>query len=99
MVRQISSSLTILYKFILPGTATLFIACWWSTAVPRPPGMVLFLPVLGIAISILFQWRLKKVYVDERNLYVSDYRVEATIPITNIARRIDSVIGFHALNV
>ena len=94
MVRQISSQLTILHKFILPGlfalsivnTGILFAVGKWSTAEPTTTVAVMLLPVIFLGLSIFFQWPLKKVYVDERNLYVSDYRVEATIPITNISR-------------
>jgi hypothetical protein len=94
MVRQISSQLTFLHKFILPvlfalsivNIGILYLTGVWSTEAPGMTGMTLLLPVAFLFVSILFQWPLKKVYVDERNLYVSDYRVDATIPITNIER-------------
>jgi hypothetical protein len=90
MGRQISSRLTILYKFILPGlfalsivnSGILFAVGWWSTSMPAITLVAVFL----VAVSILFQLPLKKIYIDDRNLYVSDYRVEETIPLTNVTR-------------
>jgi len=94
MPRQISSQLTFLHKFILPGifalsivnAAILYLAGRWSTASPAITGTMMLFTVAFLVVSILLHWPLKKVHVDERNLYISDYRVDATIPITNIAR-------------
>ena len=94
MVRQISSQLTFLHKFITPGIFLIYIiglgiqhfTRWFSMKAYGEGSVMLLIPMAFMIVSILFSWPLKKVYVDERNLYVSDYRVEATIPIADIAR-------------
>jgi len=94
MIREISSRLTFFHKFILPGIFALsiiniglqYLTGWFSSTTLEMTGIMVLLPVAFLCVSILFQWPLKKVYLDERNLYVSDYRVEAVIPVTNIAR-------------
>jgi hypothetical protein len=94
MIRQISSRLTFFYKFILPGIFALsiinigiqYLTGWSLGPFPGITGIIILWPVSLMILSILFLSPLKKIYVDERNLYVSDYRTDATIPVTNIER-------------
>jgi len=46
------------------------------------PSAIFGVVILGMAIWM--SWGLKKVSVDDRNLYVSNYRTEITIPISEI---------------
>jgi hypothetical protein len=93
MVRQISSRLTFFYKFILPGVFVIaiigigseYFTRWESSGRSETIWMTIW-PVGLMIVSIVFLLRINKVYVDEKNLYVSDYRIDATIPVSNIAR-------------
>jgi hypothetical protein len=93
MSRQISSQLTFFYKFIAPGIFVIsFVVIGyqyvggWPLVETRDDQVLVIFVVAFVFVSFLSSWRLKKVYIDDRNVYVSDYRVDATIPITNIAR-------------
>jgi hypothetical protein len=93
MIRQISSQLTGFYKFIAPVIfliSFIFIGSQYVTGWPlvkeRDDQVIVLFAAAFLVVSFLSSWRLKKVYIDHRNIYVSNYHVDATIPITNIAR-------------
>ena len=90
MIKEISSSTTVAWKYVFPGVWILFMgivgaivagfqATWKRT-------MVLF--VLGWIIAsgflIWFARRLKFVSIDEDFLYVSDFRKEIQVPLAQI---------------
>lgn len=87
MPRRISSSLTFFYKFAsFPLVAVWLIFFALFGAIDDPGGAIPF-AVFGLMIAgfwIWMSWKLKKVSIDDRNLYVSNYRTEVTVPITDI---------------
>jgi len=95
MPRTISSSLTILYKFILPG---IFLVLFIMNVVDAlrgqfyiPPDatfpFIILIAVLAIVWIVFIVWsmvKLKRVRVDQDFLYVSDYFKETQIPLRDI---------------
>lgn len=98
MRRTLSSPLTFFWKFVstplLAGCFILVLAVGWSGGWKHRDGT----PVSGgeIAIAIIcqtatFAWlvflsaRLKRVEVDDNSLYVSNYRTEILVPLSEIA--------------
>ena len=101
MPRQISSRLSFFYKFILPGVfilgiidiGVMYLRGWFG-----PPGglsfeMMLLINLAFLATVLILFWPIKKVVVDEKNLYVTNWRAEATVPITEIERVSEFVLS------
>ena len=100
MPKRISSKLTFYSKFITPVLTVLWLPIfayfiWNSTpSTVWSSGTILFsiaVPLIAISVAIFFGTRLKKVSVDDDNLYVSDYRKEITVPI----REIENISEFY----
>jgi len=96
---RLSSGMTFFYKFIFPvvwiggfGTAT--VAMWVQPLFQGPHAaepleVRLGFLVAAIAGSAFIYWsciRLKKVSMDDRFLYVSDYATEIQVPLTQVCR-------------
>lgn len=103
MPRTISSSLTIWYKFILPGIFLVLLAMNVVDVVrgqfyfPREAPIPLII-LIAIAWVVFIVWaivKLKKVSIDRDFLYVSDYFRETRIPLGDIY----DVTEFRWLNV
>ncbi len=92
MKRQLSSKQTFLLKIILPIffittlTAMSLMLFFNFPANEFFPLMILFpvIALVGIISMYLTVMRYKKVSVDDEFLYVSNYRKEITIPLSNI---------------
>ena len=92
MPRRISSLLTFFHKFGLP---VLFIISFLDVMVTfltvrRPSSFldmifVFLVAILFVGYTVWLGWALKKVSIDNDNLYVSNYRKEITIPLSEIA--------------
>jgi hypothetical protein len=89
--REISTRLSPLYRWGIPAGLTLVaIAAIYQvsfSANGRPdPARIALAIVIAAASMIYARWldRAKRVWIDTENLYVSDYRRETTIPLTNI---------------
>jgi hypothetical protein len=104
--RQISSRLTALFKFVLPGILVLSlinvgIASIRGEFLGAPPGLPIFFqpyfqPLIS-AMLLLYTgwlfWPLKKVSIDEENLYVSNFRTVIIIPISEIDRVTEFILS------
>lgn len=91
MKRELSSSLTPVWKFIFPVAWISFMGIggiWSLTKIFIEPFAIWMLGgwVLGSAFIYLFASRLKKVSIDDQYLYVSNYRKEIQIPLSGIER-------------
>jgi hypothetical protein len=94
MPRQISSHLSFFHKFILPGlfvlgvinTGTMYLGGWFASSEGLSAGMMLLINSAFLAYVLLFFWPIKKILIDDRNLYITDWRTDATIPLTEIDR-------------
>jgi hypothetical protein len=90
--RRISSRFTALIKFVVPGIfllAILDLLLWpdesyvlFSDDVPLE--LVWLVPIAGFVITLLYARRLKAVSMDDKYLYISNYRREITIPLRHI---------------
>lgn len=93
MTRQISSSLTLFHKVILPilfalgivNIGVLGLRGWYATPEEMPWQIVLMI-VAFLFLSLWLFWPLKKIAIDDNNLYVSDFHTEITIPISEIEK-------------
>lgn len=89
MPRQISSRFTFYYKFALVPLTVLSCIFFWVVTKPAD-GIGSLIPFIAFWIVMFSFWfwmslGLKKVSVDDRNLYVSNYRTEITIPLTEVS--------------
>ena len=100
MPKRISSKLTFYSKFVSPILVVLWLPIFayflWNSnpSIVWSSGTILFsiaVPLIAISVAVFFGMRLKKVSVDDDNLYVSDYRIEITIPI----REIENISEFY----
>ena len=109
MRRKLSSQMTFLLKFIFPVIWVPFfgLSTFWIVIVGLQDTQVL-LPALGfvfawIAGSAFLYWsciRLKEVSVNDRQLYVSNYRKEITIPLTEISDVTENVwLNIHPVTI
>ena len=80
MPRRISTLLTFPYKFISP----IFLVFWLFVVMEARDLVFLVFGVLIFGFNVWLSWGLKKISIDDNNLYVSNYRREITIPITEI---------------
>lgn len=93
MKREISSKQTFFLKIILPVIFTLMISIAFLGVVSSSRGNeILLFTILfslfgfvGVSAMYLTVMRYKKVSVDDEFLYVSNYRTEIKIPVSNIA--------------
>lgn len=93
MKRELSSKQTFLLKIILPIcfiailTAAISVIIFSSEKSEISPVIIIFplIGLLGIFSMYFTVMRYKKVSVDERFLYVSNYRKEIKIPVSNIS--------------
>jgi len=90
-MQQISSHLTFFHKFILPVWFVLSVAnvlFWWGDTSKIGPATDAFsLPLLLIgfcAWTLWLGWPLKKVSIYSDKLYVSNFRKEIVVPISEI---------------
>jgi len=90
-MKQISSRLTFIYKYILPPLILIFLIRmffgWLATTNPSPNMPPTFMPYifLGYFIwSAWIGWPLKRVSIFGEKLYVSNYLKEIVIPISEI---------------
>jgi len=91
-LRQVSSRLTFIVKFISP-VATLLVggeklfSIGWFGAKGDPAFITVFSAFLFaiLAFHLWTAWRIKVVTADSNNLYVSNYFKETTIPLEQIA--------------
>jgi hypothetical protein len=89
-MRQISSRLTFFYKFILPAIFAIGLINTLLTGNARnldPTMPPYFVPVIGLvflAWSLWLGWPVKKVSIFGDKLYVSNYRGEIAVPISEI---------------
>ena len=91
--RILSSSLTVFFQAILPA-ALLLAFGWWAlvSLLPSQTGtagdemklLVLLTGLLMLPALYWFSFRLKKVAVDDRHLYVSNYVREIAISLSDI---------------
>jgi hypothetical protein len=94
MGRQISSRLSFFYKFIFPGIFVLgMINTWimlltgqWAPSERLSGGTMSLINLAFLAYSLLLFWPIRKIAIDDNNLYVSDWRTDITIPISEIER-------------
>ena len=97
MTKLLSSFMTFFLKFIFTGILILTSLMLMSTLIIWPilSHQVIFLPTVIFALvfsSIALSWcymvtiPLKKVSVDERNLYISNYFKEIAVPLSEIDR-------------
>lgn len=92
MKRQLSGNLTVLVKIIIPAYWILF---WGALGLMMffsvdertkpPPGLFFIFAVGGSAIMYFTAMKYMKVSVDDKFLYVSNYRKEISIPLSEIA--------------
>ena len=98
MPRTISSAQTFIMKVVFPilwisgfgfGTASLWLNFMHGQNGAPPPGamkfMFLIMWLAGAAFIIWSCARLKRVRVDDKHIYVSNYRREISIPLSYIA--------------
>lgn len=99
MLEIISSRLTPVVKFVFPTVwlvlgggviATMWIGGLLDRQGAPPPEFVRSVAtaawLFGLVIGLRESSRLKRVRMDETNLYVSDYRYEAAIPFTSVEK-------------
>ena len=94
--RQISSKWTAYYTFVFPAIWILFFL-YVGFSVGWPQGLI-FIPIMifGLLISHVIGGRLRVVHVDDRFLYVSNYREEIQIPLSDVNEiKEDSWINIH----
>lgn len=90
MPRRISSLATFFYKFILPvifvvSLINLVFYSFRPTAeFDAPSRKIAFGAFLFLVFTLWMYYRIKKVSIDKNNLYVSNYRKEITIPLSEI---------------
>jgi hypothetical protein len=91
MIRTISSSLTILYKFVYPAGWTFVLVgsiIEILFAPTRPPWDELLLMVLACGLFSRTAWwcltKLKRVRLDGEALYISNYAGEIKVPLTEV---------------
>src|SRR6266480_2659316 len=99
MRRRISSSWSLLIKVFAPlifTSATTLVA----VALFRDPSKIvpnLFFAIILVAFTLFSYWsfgRLKRVDVDNKNLYVSNWLKEVAIPLTEIDYLYDLTAGY-----
>ncbi len=92
MKRELSSKLTVLTKIILPGsiiltmgiiTLTMFLETGASDQ-PPPKFSLLGMEIFVVTALYLTVMKYKKVFLDDKFLYVSNYLKEIEIPLSNI---------------
>jgi hypothetical protein len=95
MARELSSRLTIAFKFIVPalsitlfglGAAVMFVISF-AVRPPPPPGIKWLVPATCIGASTFVWWmccRLKRVWVDGATLHISDYVRDDRVPLASI---------------
>jgi hypothetical protein len=94
MPRQISSRLSFFHKFILPGlfilgiinTGILYLNGWFASSVGLSAGMILLINFAFLAYVLFLFWPIKKIVIDDHNLYVSDWRMDVTISVIEVER-------------
>lgn len=91
-LRRISSSWTLYHKVALPVIAVVmltgFARAMWGTALSDGASFFLAFATIFVGIIGYHLWnafRIKRVRADSRNLYVSNYFKETTIPLSEIA--------------
>lgn len=90
MKRVISSGWTFVFKLLVPlvlMSLSIFLVLGLFAYSPQPPTDALIGTLLTIATTAFFCWwgaRLKKVSVDDQNLYASNLIKEISIPISEI---------------
>lgn len=98
MSQEISSKLTIVYKFVEPLFGTIVFAVvlfngFFTLEIPIAVESVLLVVLIGSFIVMwFFSWTLKKVILEGETLLVSDYFQDTMVPISNI----DSIEESHA---
>ncbi len=97
MRRTLSSPLTLFWKFVLPailiGGAGYIIVMGWRgqlhhNGTPLSPAtLLLVVPGLAVVLAWPLLWakRLKRVEVDDRVLYISNYITEVRVPLSDVA--------------
>ena len=99
MIKEISSSTMVAWKYVFPGVWILFMGIAGAIVAGFQParerGWILF--VLGWIIAsgylVWFARRLKFVSIDENFVYVSDFRKEIQVPLTQIERVKESFLA------
>lgn len=93
---RLSSQWTFFFKFIFPliwigglstATATLWLQGWLGTGGDAPPGLrwgFLAATLLGSAFMYWSCVRLKKVAMDDRFLYISNFSDEIQVPLSQV---------------
>jgi hypothetical protein len=90
MRRVISSGWTIVFKLVVPlvlMSLSIFLVVGLFAYSPRPPTDALIGTLLTVAATAFFCWwgtRLKRVSVDDQNLYASNLIKETSIPLLEI---------------
>jgi hypothetical protein len=87
--RELSSSLTRIWKFYVPAFWSSIMGVGVLTIVARAgveplTGMFLIIWLVTSAVLFWIAFRLKQVSIDDRWLYVSNYRTEIQIPFSGI---------------
>lgn len=93
MKRELSSKQTFFLKIILPiffvaMLMTVFAGIIFSSKKVELLPLIIILPLIGLAgmfVMYLTVMRYKKVSVDEQFLYISNYRNEIKVPLSNIS--------------
>ena len=93
MIRTISSGLTFFYKFIftpiwITGFGFGTIAMFWRGSVPGKSNNDLVFPVAWIIGSLFLLWgcgRLKRVRLDDKALYISNFIQEIEVPLREVS--------------
>jgi hypothetical protein len=101
MPRQISSRLSFFHKFILPGvfvlgiinTGIMYLNGWFASSAGLSAGMMLLIHFVFLAYVLFLFWPIKKIVIDDHNLYVSDWRTDITVPLTEIERVSEFIIS------
>ncbi len=91
MRRELSSGLTPVYRWVIPALLTVAaIGVIWQVAVADSPGTMAIALALAIAAAcvVLARWldKAKRVWIDEKYLYISDYKREDRIELGRIDR-------------
>ena len=90
MRRVISSGWTMLFKVVVPLTLaaiSIVLVLGLFAYSSKPPGDAVVGTLLTLGATVFFCWwgaRLKRVSVDDRNLYVSNWIKEVSIPLCEI---------------
>jgi hypothetical protein len=90
--RKISSEWTAFYSFVFPATWIIFFLCV-ALSLGWPRGWIVTpIMIFGLLITYVLGGRLRVVHVDDRFLYVSNYRRQVQIPLSDVSKITENVL-------